>query len=269
MRFITVTVCALIFASQAGAACIGVNSGDRINTPWTFDDLVRILKQPEPKGEYETTSEYDKRREAFVLPKDKTFIVSTQTLSEFIKYDADNERFLIQRYAWDNMVPGMAQSALGEKHKILFSRSDSRIHYVGLGQITEDTSQYLKRGVNTEAVKISDYVSQTYFIYDRQNPNEEPTFIEDFKEGDAELLPSGVYLPMKREIARESKEHIKFAVQYQPRFPYSEAEVKDADPRFSRSRIGKDVLNIFYGDIKCLLIMDQDNNVLKTVGVNY
>lgn len=237
----------------------------QVISPMQFEQAANSMPKIEPKGEFETSADYNARISAASNTSSQTiFISKSPGNQDYIQYDADNQRFAImsQAFTFWNLYAWEVFS--GTPYGTILNASTFTNIEVGLEE--EDTAKgtYVATnsfGSRTVVTKIDRQISGIF---------ERPT---DYSKG--ETLFSGLFpnadqnthivghISIPPELARDAKAGFRLAFGITPRFPYVVRNTsKGSEPTIDNPTDVTKHTTIIIADIKCGIVMDRTNKVL-------
>lgn len=227
--------------------------------PQTFDAAIQGVAGISPKGEFETTAQYESRKAA-AGGGAATLIISKEPEDrKYFEYDADNQRLAIKSYAFDN-VGFDAWSALysaGYYNKIKAGTSGNLDIVVSRTERPVGTYEASNSyGANTTVQKIE---RTTQAIFQGESPSVMASLFPQ-----AERSPYEVgSLSLSPAEAQQLKPQLQIAFVVVPMEPYVIRGTHSVGETTIRNP--NDVTENFtmlIADFKCGLILDGDNKVL-------
>lgn len=233
------------------------------------DETIDLLETMAiEKDEFETTAEFETRRNKIIDQSSLSSILVRASYSiEHVNYDADNQRFLISRYAWGNLS--------GNFHEVFGLRNLYGIEEVtiidnvlgaGLHLSEEVVDVYDASNALGTTVQVLKLEQKRISIFDRVFQDGESTWQFDYIEGESRYsVRGGVFLPVERSIARELRDKLQFGFYFTPREPLLARGNFRLFPNINRrTDVAEEVITIV-GDIHCVVIADDKGIVLRTV----
>lgn len=258
MRFLIVGIgIAAMSATSAYSQTCDAQVGRNIQvTP--FDALVAQAPTVEPKGEFETTAEFEARKAAATrtAPKNPVFVELTPaTSTRGLTYDADRAVFQINDYVFNaDSYYTELRTAFGSP---LRTNGFGSLIGVRLGRASEDIGNY--EATNAFGAKtLVQRRNVTYYELVEGVPS---------KTGGSSfwVRPKGTYgdaivgeLPVPIADAQEMKQHLRPIVMFLPKAPFY-VEVKSAGPSPTRDFPYDMAITTkaLVGDMQCALLIDN------------
>ncbi|MBL8546203.1 MAG: hypothetical protein JNL81_07045 [Hyphomonadaceae bacterium] len=263
MRFLIVAAAALFVFASGGAAvaqeCEAM-AGTQIS-PISFDAAATALSSVPAKDEFETTAQYQTRVEAALAGISSRMLVSAPFDTEYATYNADAGRFEIRSYAVRNLNTDWFTVFYGSPHY-------GGIRYSTLGNIdlvlsSSDRPNGTYQGQNSYGATwtVTRVTRTVNAIFEREPAryNEEL-----FGQRPAGAAPLTWTLPVPVEQARGMRDRFRAAVLIAPRAPFFFENRQQSAGRITiqNPRDVEQVSRIIVADIQCVVITDDQNNVL-------
>ena len=272
---VTTGLLGFLATTSAWSACT-LKKGDVISPQDSHAVFNSIdSKKPEPKSEFETSAAYKTRLKAAAKNpafKQTVLVVNAprplpeESMARMIQYNADQQRFEIDSDGFTHIVdPGPIAMALDQ----LYPKQSDFTFSVATSRDVFDLPKTYATNVYGATVEVSNAIITTYGIFDRFMTHDEPLKFQTWKYDDPSLVGGKFYLPADAETAKALKGHIKFAVQYTPRAPYTmttgytskATATEPAEIKFNQA--------LLIGRIDCLAITDSASKVLRIVKAGY
>lgn len=227
--------------------------------PAAFAALAAQLSSPAPKGEFETTAQYNARVAAARQPvPEGPVIITLPTDREFISYNADTGAMFVQAGAFgagkfsDIVDVQVTADYFGLVPKELATGS-AIPHSMSERQVRTYTA---RTGLGLE-VKVSEIERQSNGLY-ISSPKLFP-----FAKSNRSAV---AFLEAKPPQAQQLKLTLKVALALLPKAPYVFRTEQPGAAPTARSPVQyEDKLTALYGDAKCALVLDSANRVLASV----
>lgn len=252
MRKLIITSIILLSSNHAFAqnSCPAV--GSKI-VPISFEQALTQIKPVSPKGEFETTDQYNARI-AGANGSNKPLMISKKIESpDFMTYNADKMAFEIKSYLFDN-TNFQAWLAMTTAKVDIDASSLSNIDVV-ISSTRKVTGTYTaQNGFGAKGV-ISRVTKTDFAIFDKKANLGESIFFSN-----EEVIGE---IPISIEKAKNFKNEAKAAFVIVPKSPYF---VKATFP-FGQTTITNPVdmtvnANVILADIQCALLLDKTNTVV-------
>ena len=220
------------------------------------------------KDEFETTEEFNARQKATLeQAPNGTIVVEATYDPEYAKYDADAERFLIERWAWHN-IGGRFDDSVPS-----VSSYERDLHAIGLQHVEQVIDTYKGSNAYGKEVDVAKILRNVYGLFDKKATKGAKTWIFDFKESgnyaDGTNKAPGVFLPVPRAQAKALKTDMRFGIAFTPKKPFLFKGKGYYGATTDRpTEIDVEVSSIS-GDIECAVITDAKGTVLKIVETAY
>jgi hypothetical protein len=230
----------------------------------TFDQALKGLPSVAPRGEYETTAQYEARRNAETGEVGTIIILKEpEDRDRHIRYDADTGRLYIHAYAFDNtnFEPWRAfyDTPAGK------SLDADVISNVDVVISQSKTTKGTYEGQNAYGARwtVNAITRTTQAIFDRRLMPSEGFSVNLFHttHGPSSVVGS---LNLSPEEAQRIKPLMQLAFVVLPRYPYV---VRNTYKGRGRVTIQNpfditEVTTVLIGDIQCALALDNQNKVL-------
>lgn len=263
----------ILLSSTAEAQC-PVSDGAVVVIEDAVSAYNRMSNDTLTKGEFETSEQFAVRKTTVGNGSNAPLLIQAVWDSKHVQYDADNQRFIVVAYAWDNLGVDWSDALEnGAQYGIKGSLSSPHgtvLHKeIKEGRSYDATNAY---GVTTRVVEITD---TKYAVYDRKRRSyDESSWSTEFKVdavsgGNTKMRGPAVSVPVPIDKAKQISGKLQAGIYFQPKGP----KILSGDGTFSatiNAPYDKDFqYRIFVGDILCAVITDPDGKVLKTVPPGY
>ncbi len=258
-----------VFPSVAFATCThAVGDFVKILSPAVV--VEQMSKYALVKDEFETTEEFNARKATLGQFPNRTMIVEASYDPEHVHYDADNERFLIGKWAWSN-IGGYFKDSVPS-----LNRYGYYLQAIGLQWKEKVTGTVLASNAFGKEVEVVKILRTVYGIFDKEIKEDYTNFTTaekiwafDFKESgsysDGNHKRGGIFLPAPRAQAKTLKTGMRFGIEFTPKEPFLFQGEGYHEPTIdSPTEIVAEVSSIV-GDIECVLVTDAKGTVLKVV----
>ena len=226
------------------------------------------------KDEFETTEEFNARKKT----PNGTMIVEATYSPKYVNYDADNERFLVEVFAWSN-VNGRFEDSVPSVSSFDFGN----LHAIGLHIEENAIGSYPASNAYGKEVEVVKSILSVHGIFDRKGKKdysnqetlatENKTWAFDFKASsiysDGPKRNAGIFLPTPRAQAKILKTDMQIGIEFTPKEPFLFQGEKHLKPTIDRPRDTVIKTSSIVGDIKCAIITDAKGTVLKVVETAY
>lgn len=259
-------VCVILAASAANGAQPGNTKapsqcprflGTTVS-PRAFDQAFEHLAKISPKGEFETTVQYESRKAAAIGTVDGPLLISKlPESSEYFVYDADQQKLTIKSYAFDNTSFDVWTAFYSAKANTLEASTSGNIEVV-ISETDVKTGSYEGGnafGAKAEITKIS---RTTNAIFQRKAKDYRDTLFvskgKDGEIGELSLAPAD---------AQALKPQLRLAFVVWPKDPF----VIKSEFLFGRTTVSnpREITvhaTVLIADIECGLLLDSTNKVL-------
>ncbi len=225
-----------------------------------IETAISMFSSMKPKGEFESTAQYNKRIEEQKKSMPNTLIIHKVPDDRgYIKYNADSQKLQIITYAFN--IGGVRSYAVLDPGKPLHG--------------------IIKRGTTNIEVAISkeDAITGTYEGTNSYGATTTITNISRIQRGifdkKAERIGDGLFpaadekphiageIPLNPQQARELKQTLQLAFAVRPKFPYIGFGKSYTPPPTMQDPRKIDLsVEILFADIQCGLVLDEENKVL-------
>jgi hypothetical protein len=253
---------ALLFASIAFGAETATRCSQwqgRVASVVTFDSAVEKFRSIGPKGEFETTAEYEARRSRVIGASGTPVVILNRSEDpKFFEYDADTATLRVVRYAFSNrgMDYWSAFYTANQKDKFDVSTGFNLAFVASMSEVPVGTYQASNAyGAKAEITRLERTVKA---VFERGAKLDEALF------PNTERPPFVVgTIKMKPDEARRIKPGLKTGFLVKPKAPFLIS---------GRHRVGTTTIQnpyevtesfqILIADIQCGFLLDSDNKVL-------
>jgi hypothetical protein len=235
-------------------------------TVLSFDNAVRSLPNIPPKGEFETTAQFEARKAAALAGLPQEIIVSKKPdkPEEHAVYDADSQQLRIKSYFftdlpiidyWDAIQPTEFYEAL--KPGLTYSNYGVTISYNGV-----KTGSYEAQNSYGARWTIEKITRDQKGIYERAQPFRAPSSLFPVADQSPYFLGS---LPVAPESARLFRQNLMTAFVVRPSTPYVVRSTYEASYGRTVQNPRETTVNstILIGDIRCGLLIGTEGVVLS------
>ena len=252
--FASFSIAALTWASAAVAQDCSVHVGQVIS-PKSFEQAIAGLGNIAPKGEFETTSQYQTRISNSGSATPMIISKKPEDHKHFV-YDADNQLLQVKSYAFHNTNMGWwrafyetkptgIKASVGNNRAIVISMSD------------RPTGTYVAQNSYGASTTVTRIERTTYSIFERESPIGEDGI---FFGADGDLL--GI-IPMDIATAQRIKPALKIAFVVVPKPPF----LVQGSHSVGKTTISNPIdvtekFKIMIADMQCGLLTDGTNKVL-------
>lgn len=258
----------MIFAAVIGA--VGVEPEEPIYcdkfvgqfvSPRDIDDVMQPFRNVGPKGEFESTKNYESRKAVAVATLRNSEIISKEPEDrKRLVYDADTQQLHIISYAFRNL--GFNSDALfgyDAPYRGLVEHGLTNIEVV-IKEENEVTGTYSASNAYGAKVQVAKVLRRTRGIYEGKANFSEPSI---FPAADQKPYVAGSIF-MNPNVARSLKPSIQLAFVMNPKAPYYlKALYKyPSRPTVTNPQEVTNEVSALIGDIKCGLVLDPQNKVL-------
>jgi hypothetical protein len=250
----------LLFAS----ACLGSTSALAQQQCQSFEQAVQRLPNVAPRGEYETTAQYEARRSASVGGSGPLIILKTpEGRDKYIRYDADAGRLGIQTYAFDNTGFDAWYAFYGTPAAQALDPSTLGNLDVVISQDEKAAGTYQGQNAYGARWTVTRINRTTQAIFDRALTPREGMSRGLFPSADSAPYMAG-FLEISPEEAQRIKPVMKLAFVVEPREPYVVRNNYSGRGRITIQNPNDVTENstVLIGDIQCGLALDANNKVL-------
>lgn len=239
--------------------------GQRI-TPMSVDALIsRLSVSTEPRGEFETTAQYEARLQAAGSGAPRHAFVSIPIDTKYITYDADTGRFRIESPALDNK--NASWDVFYDGPNPPWPKPVGRRDYVDLVErsVEKVIGTYSASNAYGAKVTVRQVFRETVGVLDRTaNGNEDLFFPERPWRSDQSHVIAEVAVDPT--IAPRWRQNLKAAALVAPKAPYIAKGIKDwGRPRFDLPKETTEQLTAVIADISCVVLTDQSDTVLARI----
>lgn len=233
-------------------------------SPLSFEEALSKLPDSAPKGEFETTAQYESRRTS-PIGRPGLIVVqkSPEDRAEYIRYDADTQQLGVKTYAFDNTSFDAWSAFYSTPHAATLNASTLGNIDVVISQSEKLNGTYEGQnayGAKWTVVRVN---RNTQAIYDRATNSRESMLGGLFPAADKSPYMVG-YLNMPSEAAQQLKPTLKLAFAISPKEPFvvrrtfaGRGKVTIQNPRDVT-----ETATVLIADIQCGLVLDGANKVL-------
>lgn len=260
--------------ARAGDKC-PIAVGDMV-TPISPKAAYESLSKAVPtKGEFETTAEFEARKRNALQSSsiNGTMIIRAAFDRSKVHYDADNSRFVIETYAWDNLAT-KSEKVFGYKNKYGIRATDFYDRDIGLGSVEKPIKTYEASSAFGAKATVVAVEETRYSIFDRpgsyQDRDKHPDWVVDAK------LPVGeygdspiIFVAASRDVAPTLKKALNGHIVIRPKEPFTATGKDYFSPTINVPKEVDETINIIVGDILCAVITDPTEKALRTIDVGY
>jgi hypothetical protein len=234
-------------------------------TPLTFDQAISHIPNVAPRGEYETTAQYEERRRAAGVGSGGPLIIvkTPENRDRYIRYDADAGRLAIQTYAFDNTGFDAWTALYGTPYIQALNPSTLGNFDVVISEREVATGTYQGRNGFGATWPVTRVTRTLQAIYERPRGPRDGITSGLFPSADEAPHVVG-YLEMPPEVAQRTKPTMKLAFVVVPRDPYvirssyaGRGNITVQNP-FDVTY----TTTILVADVQCGLALDASNRVL-------
>lgn len=260
-----IAVFATIVGQPVAAGDLCAKYVDTTVKPLTFGEaetaLGRLKKIP-PKGEFETTAQYQARRASALgnVPASSLIIAKQPEDRSFFEYDADQQKLRIKSFAFDNTNFDTFHAFTSAGYYGKIDVSDESNFDILIATTEKSTGSYVATNAFGVAVRVTRVQSDVQAIFDRS------AFLQDSNVFPAAASsPAGVIgeLSLSPKQAQALKPNLRIAFVVRPKEPYLVNSFYHAGaPTIDDPRDITEHFSIIVADIQCGLVMDAHNKVL-------
>lgn len=222
----------------------------------SFDAIAKSLpKDLGPKGEYETTDQYEARLSATSAKAADTLVmdrpVNRQTFPDPLRYDADGGVLLIRSSAFDWGTTNWSIRLILAGHRHLSATLDSWNVATVISRPDRVTGSYEASNAFGMSKTVHKVTRSNDSIFIRAGTRDDHAM---FSAGEDLVLGS---VPMTPEVAKVAKSRIRFALVVKPKWPFliSGSDQLGA-PTLSDPRKVTENYRIMFADVSCGLVLD-------------
>ena len=236
----------------------------QIVAPLTFPQALAQIPKIDPKGEFETTAEFELRNRAAIGGTSKPLVLSKAREDiKFFEYDADTQQLGIKTYAFNNTL-FMARDAFYGVEAAKMLEPDPLYNF-SFVLSSKDTIVGTYDAQNAYGAKatITKVRRNMEVVFDRgRNYKLDGQSPDLFPAADQSPYMVG-FLPLSPAEAQRLKPILKIAFVIEPKEPFViENSYLDVEPTISQPREISVVATVLIADIKCGLVTDEKNVVL-------
>lgn len=264
MRNLTMFLTAAIISSTALAQEPCTKLVGTTVSPSSFDAVWAKFGGFSPRGEYETSAQFEARANAVFPPEARPLVISKQPESRvFFEYDANAQTLRVSSLAFDMTGFAPWRAFLSARAASVQATPGKNIDVV-LSQVDKVTGSYLATNPFGVRVKVTKVHRITKAIYDRDGISFSEKLFPDIDRGNfiAEL-------PMSPAEARSAKTTLSLAFVVRPKQPFfvsGEHPLEDATLEHPKNV--REEFSILIADIQCALVLNPQNKVLAAVLTN-
>ncbi len=252
--------------SYANEAKCNLNTGDKVvfqEVAVLFDELSLF---PVEKGEFETTGQFEKRKKlasSKVDLEEVHFLEGTYDINQ-VTYDADNEEFVLTKYAWSNI--GVDWDAVFPENSII-----GRLSILGFGLRREQSQSRTYQASNALGVSVTVAVIErlTYAVFDRRGTKGKIPWKYDLLVPVKNHNAPAIRLPSPPDQARNLKNSMRVGVAVRLKPPFVARGSTHYDPSIELRIELFATTNVIFADILCAIITNDNGTVLKIVETAY
>jgi len=266
----------LILQGLPAFAQCPVSDGEVVQMLSGSEAFERLSATALTKGEFETTEQFEARKAQAGGTTNEPLLIETIFDNENVKYDADNGRFIVVTYAWDNVGYDWRTALAGGKEHGIETGYRGQ-HGIVVEQDTQIGKTYTASNSYGASTEVTEVIETTYAIYDRDSKEFSSTDWNSEFEHEHSVTPGSsvtigapavsVFVPIER--AKEIKGKLNAGVYVLPKGP----RVIKGQGSFSatmRNPYDKDLqYRTIVADMLCAVITDGSGTVLKTVSTKY
>ena len=261
MRLCRIAAIIAVFSSSAGHSQACPDFVGKTVVAKSFDQAAAGLGNVEPKGEFETTSQYQ-ARVAAVGGSGPLIISKKPEGSEYFQYDADRQLLFIKSYAFHNTNMNW-WSAFYDAKPVGVTASTMYNNAIVISQAEKPNGSYAAQnsfGAKTNVVKIDR--TMTSIFESEASSYKNRLFVN---EADGVLGT----LSMDVATAQRIKPSLKIAFVVVPKAPYLvQGSHSVGKTTISNPTDITEHYKILIADMQCGLLMDGDNKVLAAYAMN-
>jgi hypothetical protein len=232
-------------------------------SPLSFDAAAVRLRGFRPRGQFESTPEFQARIAAEFPDASRPLIISKEPENRaFFEYDADAQRLRISSLAFD-LTGFDAWSAFFSARTTSLRASPLGNIDVVISETDRMTGSYWATNAFGVRARVSNVQRVVRAIFDREKTGEEGLFVRP-------IVGNFVSeLPMTAGEARAAIPTLKLAIVVRPRPPFVVAGTRNlAGPTLDRPHSVRETFTVLVGDIQCGLVTDRTHRVLTAVATN-
>lgn len=244
-------------------ACM-VPVGQRI-APMGIDALISKLGSTAPRGEFETTAQYEARLQAAASGAPRHAFVAMPIDTKYITYDADSGRFRIESFALDNK--NASWDIFYDGPNPPWPRPVGHRDYVDLVErsVERVVGTYQASNAYGAKVTVREVMRETVGVLERTATGREDLF---FADRPWQNIQSNVIaeVPVDPALAPNWRQNLNAAALISPKSPFIAKGIKDwGRPRFDLPKETTEQLTAVIADISCMVLTDQSGIVLARI----
>ena len=252
----------VLFAAGIAAVCLsGVAQAQTCQsyvgqtiTPKTFEQAIAGFGNVAPKGEFETTAQYQARIAAGGTGG-PLFISKKPEDTKYFQYDADNQVLNIQSYALHNTNMGWWEAFYEAKPAGLKASTASNIAVV-ISQTDKPGGTYSAQNSYGASTTVTRIARTSYGIFERDSLSDWVIW-QNSKSGHLGSIPMDIA------TAQQVKQTLKVAFVVVPKAPYLvQGTHSVGKTTISNPTDITETFKIMIADIQCGLVTDGTNKVL-------
>lgn len=248
----------------AGNPACEVQLGQTI-APIDAESAAVLNADVQPKGEFESSEQYKARLDAGGRQLPATLFVPVMLDKQYIKYDADAGKFIVEEYAIDNK--NLSWNALQKNPRAPWVSDLPMTNYIDLvvKWAEVDEGQYAATNVYGAKVMVRQTLRRTIGILERPAQGRESLFFPD-SPWTGTPLPPIAEIPVDATKAAAWRSNLRAAVLIEPRPPFVMQGIKDwGRPRFDRPQEITEKITAIIADIRCVVLTDEKNWVVASI----
>ncbi len=232
--------------------------------PQTFDAAAAPFAKLTPKGEFETTAQYEARKAAATGGSAATVIVTEKSQQEF-KYNADDQSIYVNAYAFHNIRFDTARAAMNAQPQFTGGGNI----YAVVSQQEHITGSYVGQNGFGATTIVHKHIKHSNVIFERPAASSGPKGIEGesiFGGGGGAYLGK---ISMPPQQAKTALSALKLAIVLKPKDPYlANGSWRGDEPTFDSPDRYTYSFTILFADFQCGLVTDGANKVLAAYPMN-
>lgn len=275
-------------AAAAEARVCPVKAGETVSFVSPKAAFTAVSVPVLTKGEFESSAEFEARKAAQgAVNVPETLMVEGTYFPDHVTYDADTERYRLNKYAWANVGSGYERASY-PLDRAYFDSIGKDDHYasnvpifgVGLSQERVLTGKYQASNAMGASVIVQKQDTLHFGVFDSSLPmskiyEEDPRLVhwETLDEPSTDPSPyydkrdAVVYLPMPLADAKKLKKDFKVGFALRPKAPFTVKDTTQSEPTFDLPIENTNYYRILIADIQCAIITDMAGKIVKTVPV--
>ena len=257
MRTTILIAAAALFSTNANAQNQCADYLGQTIAPKTFDEAIMSFANLAPKGEFETTAQYEDRKKSALAGILGPLLISKAPEDrKYFQYDADAQKLRIITYAFQNTFFDTPSAFFVAGSKIDASTLENI--QVVISRVDQPTGSYVAQNGFGASARVISVKRTTAVIFDRKANFGEPLFPtakgSPYVVGELTLVPAE---------AQALKPNLKLAFVVVPREPYLIRGSKPGSVTTIQNPIDvTENFSILIADIQCGLVTDSTNKVL-------